>query len=335
MEDKVFILFACNIPVRGALRSTICDLQRGEYYLISNDLYDMLTLHKGKTVKEIKSLYKNHTSAEIEAGFTYLLENELGFWVDEDPGNFPDIDLHFERPERITNAIVDIDESSQHDFERIFAQLDDLACKALELRFYTTLSPAQLDQVLEPTLYGRLRSIQIVIKFDEGLVVEELERLCAKHKRISDILIHSAPQNKTIETPTWNIIFFQQKLESSAACGQVHPGYFSINLGTFSEAQSFNTCLNKKVGIDVHGNIKNCPSSQKSYGHIKTTKVLDAISQPGFQDLWKIHKDQIKVCKDCEFRYICTDCRVYLTDSDDILSKPGKCRYNPYTGEWE
>lgn len=44
--------------------------------------------------------------------------------------------------------------------------------------------------------------------------------------------------------------------------------------------------------------------------------------------------DQIHICKDCEFRHICTDCRAYIEDPDDIYSKPLKCGYNPYTGEW-
>ena len=43
---------------------------------------------------------------------------------------------------------------------------------------------------------------------------------------------------------------------------------------------------------------------------------------------------KIHVCKDCEFRYICTDCRAYIEDPNDILSKPLKCGYNPYTAEW-
>ncbi len=56
--------------------------------------------------------------------------------------------------------------------------------------------------------------------------------------------------------------------------------------------------------------------------------------QPGFKKYWDINKDKIYVCKDCEFRYICTDCRAYVEDPEDILSKPLKCGYNPYTGEW-
>ena len=39
--------------------------------------------------------------------------------------------------------------------------------------------------------------------------------------------------------------------------------------------------------------------------------------------------------KDCEFRYICTDCRVFIQEDANILSKPLKCNYNPYTALWE
>jgi hypothetical protein len=52
---------------------------------------------------------------------------------------------------------------------------------------------------------------------------------------------------------------------------------------------------------------------------------------------WKsigYYKDQIDVCKDCEFRHIRTDCRIRR--NDNIYSKPTlKCGYSPYTNEWE
>jgi len=39
-------------------------------------------------------------------------------------------------------------------------------------------------------------------------------------------------------------------------------------------------------------------------------------------------------CKSSEFRDICLDCRVYRAD-DNILSKPKKCKYDPYSNNWE
>jgi SPASM domain peptide maturase of grasp-with-spasm system len=85
----------------------------------------------------------------------------------------------------------------------------------------------------------------------------------------------------------------------------------------------------------VNGEIKNCPSLSRSFGNIKDTTIAEAIAKPGFKDLWSIRKDDIDVCKDCEFRYMCTDCRAFIKDPDNIYSQPAKCTYNPYIAKWQ
>lgn len=100
------------------------------------------------------------------------------------------------------------------------------------------------------------------------------------------------------------------------------------------EAKLFNSCLNKKVGIDVDGMIKNCPSQNSSFGKIGNEKLLEVCLRNDFQQIWGVKKDSITECMDCEFRYICSDCRVYIKDSSDGLSKPEKCNYDPYKGVW-
>ena len=95
-----------------------------------------------------------------------------------------------------------------------------------------------------------------------------------------------------------------------------------------------NSCLNRKVSIDAAGEIKNCPSFGGSFGNAREVSLHGAVARRDFRELWSVHKDQIEVCKDCEFRYVCTDCRAYLSDETNRLSKPAKCRYDPYTAEW-
>lgn len=67
-----------------------------------------------------------------------------------------------------------------------------------------------------------------------------------------------------------------------------------------------------------------------SFGHISTTKLKDALANEAFRKVWKISKDQIEVCSDCELRYVCQDCRAYIEDTKNIFSKPIKCNYDPY-----
>ena len=114
----------------------------------------------------------------------------------------------------------------------------------------------------------------------------------------------------------------------------MHPGYFFTNLSLFSEAQSFNSCLNRKISVDEYGEIRNCPSMPRSYGHVSDTSLHSALAHSGFREVWEVNKDQVEVCRDCEFRYICTDCRAYITEPANRFSKPSKCTYDPYTARW-
>jgi SPASM domain peptide maturase of grasp-with-spasm system len=135
--------------------------------------------------------------------------------------------------------------------------------------------------------------------------------------------------------PNIKFVYLKQELTDSKSCGNIHHNYFNITYESFSESQHHNTCLNRKISIDVHGNIKNCPSMPQSFGNIKDTTLEQALEHPDFKKYWNITKDQIEVCKDCEFRHICTDCRAYTEDPENMLSKPLKCGYNPYTNVWE
>jgi len=72
-----------------------------------------------------------------------------------------------------------------------------------------------------------------------------------------------------------------------------------------------------------------------SFGNIKNTTLQKVLKHPDLKKYWNIKKDDVAVCKDCEFRHICTDCRAYTENPDDIYSKPLKCGYNPYTNVWK
>jgi len=72
------------------------------------------------------------------------------------------------------------------------------------------------------------------------------------------------------------------------------------------------------------------------YGNIFEDDLLKIVSEKEFQKMWGITKDKIDVCKVCEFRDICTDCRAFTESAEDqLLSKPLKCGYDPYKGLWE
>ncbi len=73
----------------------------------------------------------------------------------------------------------------------------------------------------------------------------------------------------------------------------------------------------------------------QSFGNIRDTTLEKALNHKDFKNYWNITKDQIDTCKDCEFRYVCTDCRAFIENPDDKFSKPLKCGYSPYTNKWQ
>lgn len=333
-DDKVFQLFANCIPVRGATKSIVCDLQRMDYYEIPNDFYALLTEHAGKPLADVKAAFDAADHEAIEAAFDMLAENELGVWLDRDAGNFSPLDLSYERPETINNAVIDVGPGSSHDFAALFGQLDELGCNHVELRLFTPATLVALDEMLAPSAHTRLRAIQLVIEY-AGWSDTELAALCDKHPRISHVFVYGAPAPCVVKPDNKRVITYVCQANVTADdCGRIHPGYFVTNTAMFAEAQQFNTCLNQKLGIDADGNIKNCPSLARSYGDARTVPLATVVRKDDFRRLWRIKRDDVEVCRDCEYRYICTDCRAHLSDPDNPLSKPAGCAYDPYTGQW-
>lgn len=335
MANQDYIqLFASCIPVKGASRSVICDLQRRTFEYIPLGLYEILTECKELKVFEIKEKYKDVNTEIIDEYLDWIIRKELGFYTDE-PERFPPIDNVFETPEFINNAIIDIDENSQHNYESIYASLDRLACKFLELRSYYSLNYSQILEIVKASKNLRFRDISLYTKYNEELTKADIATLILESPALSRIVFHSAPEDKKFSPHPMRYVFFTTEIvDSEKCCGIIDISKFSINLDTYLESLQFNTCLNKKVSIDRFGNIKNCPSMTTSYGSVKSKKIEDVINNIEFQKPWFVKKDQIEVCKVCEFRYVCTDCRAYL-DSDTSLGKPVKCNYNPFNGTWE
>ena len=336
MSSPVFRLFAGCVPVRGARRSTLCDLQRREIHLIPNGLHEIVTTHRDRTREELHALFGPGAAEVVDEYFAWLEEQELGFWC-HDPESFPDLDLSWDAHERITNAIVDVDAASAHPFARIFEELDELGCRALQLRFFCDAPPERVHQALAPTAATRLRSVELIVKHGPGWSDDAIEALCRAHPRLMSVFVHSAPERRVhrVLSGTVPVVFRTHAVTSEAHCGEVHPAYFRATVPGFTEALAYNSCLNRKLAVDRRGEIRNCPALPRSFGNVADTSLHAAVLHRDFRELWEVNKDQVETCRDCEFRYVCTDCRAFVRDPGDRYSKPSKCTYDPYAATWE
>lgn len=327
-------LYACCIPVKGAQRSTICDLQRNDFDIIPNSLFDLLDRFDGADIREIKRHFHPGDHEVIDDYIGFLLEKEYIFLTDT-PDRFPKLPDGWESPHAVTNAIIDFDADSSHNLADIVAQLTFLRCQALEMRFFSEITYGEIMRVLHDTQHSSLRSVSLVVKYTEALAIEVLRDAWQEKTPLISILLHSYPAHLAPPAEEVPLFATTTAITDETHCGVIDEYNFNVNIPLFTESKRFNNCLNRKISIDRRGNIKNCPSYPQTFGHVSDTSLVEVVNRKSFRKVWEVKKDDIEVCRDCEFRYICVDCRAYRKNPDDLYSKPAKCRYNPYTAEYE
>ena len=325
--------------VKGYSRSLVCDLTRNTYAFIPNVLYDILSEHHDKTISAIKSEYEAEYSKFIDEYFSFLENHEYIIYCDKDEQDlFPKLILNFETPSIIDNSIIDIDSESNHDFSKIFTELKKVYCRNVQLRIFDKISLSELKSILDATVDKDLEHFHIIIQFSNSISYNDLIILMDKYG-VYKFDIHNTPidliANLNHQIPVnRRVAYTKQFISSEDHCGVVSERYFAIDIRMFAESQSFNTCLNKKISVDKRGFVKNCPSMIQNYGSHHNVNITDVVAQDEFKSIWNINKEQIDVCKDCEFRHICVDCRAYLKNTTDKYSKPKKCNYDPYNNTW-
>jgi SPASM domain peptide maturase of grasp-with-spasm system len=337
---KYFKIFACCKIVRGAFRSVIIDLQRGVFETIPNDLFNIIFEKRGISEEEIKGYYDKESLPVIDEYYGFLIDREYGFWCDslDEFNRFPDISDEWDIPFPLSNVIVDIGNDPEIDYQKIISQIIDLRIPHLQIRSVIDVDFNLVESMVIACEKSNVNTIQLLIPCPkEELPMLQLKKFVRKNLRINSITFHSAPYSKVVKVidKLSYIIFTKRRFTSVFECGIVSKNNFLPNLNHYTESKNYNTCLNRKISIDDSGEIRNCPSLKKSFGNIKCKSLWEAFNEDGYKTMWNIKKDDIDVCKDCEFRHMCTDCRAIIRDPLNIYSQPAKCSYNPYIAKWK
>jgi len=332
--NSVLVLHSNCILVTGTIRAIICDLQKHRYYSFDSKLSELFLDDRVINNPNETIISKNNYD-----NFLLFLENEgLAFWCDSNNvKKFPKLSLEWDFPAYITNCILDGNSNLWYFSDKLIQQLEDLQCSYIELRFFDIVDTKYLHEMLTSIQESHIQSIDILVKANINVnYILDFVDIAYAYSKIRCITIHSGAYNRLINKhKTCKIIELTQNINDENHCGIIHERFFTINMQTFTEAQEHNSCLNRKISIDKNGYIKNCPSMNKKFGSILDTNLKDVIQIEDFTKYWHISKNDITICKSCEFRYICTDCRAYLENPEDIYSKPLKCGYDPSTNKWE
>ena len=336
-SSKYILLFECCQLTKGQSRTLLIDFQRKKIEFLDNELYDIFTSNTNRIIREILDGYDRDTQKIIIEYFIYLIESEYAFLCEkEELAFFPKINLDWHNPSHITNCIIDFDAAPKdlNPYFDFLSELDSLGCENLQIRCYKKIPLDVLENILVFINKTIIHRIELILKYD-AVFKNDYKHLISKFPRVNELILHSADIDSRVPLLTSQLLYFTtQKIDGSNCCGKISPQYFNLNFEHYLESNNYNTCLNRKIAIDVNGDIKNCPSLKNSYGSIYKNTLQNVIADPFFLKGWGIKKDLIKTCNVCEFRHVCTDCRAYLND-DLSLEKPLKCNYNPFTMIWE
>lgn len=95
----------------------------------------------------------------------------------------------------------------------------------------------------------------------------------------------------------------------------------------------FHQCFSKKIYISSNLDVFPCVMERRvRYGNLRN----DSLKQVLYRNTHyaTLTKDKITVCKSCEFRYACFDCRPDSL-SMNFFEKPWYCTYDPINGKFE
>ncbi|WP_126652697.1 grasp-with-spasm system SPASM domain peptide maturase [Chryseobacterium aureum] len=344
MKHEYFRVYTNCIVTKGYTKSVISDIQRNNSEFIPNSLADIIDrLNQKESLASIYNDYGEESQSVLDEYFDFLIQKEYGFYCNsEEFDMFINLDLRYQNPDLISNIIIEIKRNELPALKGVVSQAEKLGCKFVALVCYESLDADDFEMIrlmFDDTI---ISSVEIIAQYSESISAKAISELSTKFERLTSLFLFNAPPNMTMGSRKkyCNVVFSQKKYTNFSFCGGISSDHFQTNLPKVLESMNHNSCLNRKIAVDLKGNIKNCPAMPESFGNIKNMTLSEAIKHQKFDQYRDITKDDVTVCKDCEFRYICTDCRAYTerTDYDKNLldvSKPLKCGYDPYTGKWE
>jgi radical SAM protein with 4Fe4S-binding SPASM domain len=116
---------------------------------------------------------------------------------------------------------------------------------------------------------------------------------------------------------------------------QANPSFF-VNEEVYKRNRNWNSCWFGKAAVTSQGNVLPCVFARNQVaGNIKKQSLSDIIKGEIMLSYWKLTKDKVEVCNDCEYRYVCQDCRPWAYGfTGKLTAKSPRCTYNPYTSVW-
>jgi len=98
----------------------------------------------------------------------------------------------------------------------------------------------------------------------------------------------------------------------------------------------WNSCWTGKIAVKSDGSVSPCVFVREAVDTVKEKRLKDVVLDDRLKKYWGVALEEVEVCKDCEFRYGCFDCRANIMNyTGHLYARNPLCNYDPYTGIWE
>jgi SPASM domain peptide maturase of grasp-with-spasm system len=333
MINKEFKLFSNCLPVKGINRGVLVDVQRQNYHILPNEIIDFINEYSGKKVYNLFQDFKNHKSI-LKKYMRYFLTNELVI-LTENSAAFPAISSDFDRPFVIDTVTLDLNLSIASLCSFFSTKTDSLGICCLRL-VSEDLCLQKLYEIFQFLENSKIKTIVLFVKYRQGFE-QELAEIKSKFTRIAEIVFYDVDKETTFKKATQVKFIFENKSLIQVLSMQIHNhNDFLLTIETFNEALKYSSVYNRTIYIDRFGNIKRHIEDQSVFGNIDIDDLNDVVKNQKIKLFWEISKDKIKVCKDCEFRYICPDGSIPFKEkeTDLLYTTQTQCNYDPYENLW-
>lgn len=327
-KNKYLIFFEDCRVVKGYQRSIIYDLTRpSNSNVIPNSLLSVIENLKSHTIDKVLKAHDKEDKEIILEYIDFLVKNEFAiigdFYMKK---HLIEFSLEESKPEIIENTIVCINDSNFANALFFLQKIQEYLCSRVELRI-EHLSLTNFEKLVTSFEDSIFITVLMHSKYVNNQYNEKIEKSINKEPRIIQHIIY----NSLTSVINGKSIYTKTNVDFNNDCGIIDIKNFSINRDFFISSNCGNSCLNKKLSLNLSGQICSCPSI-KNGQNIDTMDIF--IKSKEYSSLATLKKDEIEICSDCEYRYMCLDCRAFTDSSLRKNARPFKCNYNPYIGKW-
>jgi len=336
MYYKIFT--GCEF-IDGHNQSLVYDIQREKIIPIPKRLSKLFKINDGQSIEQLYKDLEISVHNDLREYIEEFTKEEILFLSKKpiDKKLFPPISYKHEEPNYLSNIIVSFFNKDNISFiiDKLLDVINETKSKYIQLRFEKGFTRKKMDAVFKSFDNSIVRHLSILVDRTDSLK-NNLDNLIKTYPRIMNCIIYNYNEEiDFINSEEFNHIeFVKLKYNDFPYFKSLNDLRFlsmNPNIIKFAEAQKHNLYYHKKAYIESNGNVYNAPSTKEVHGNIFNQSILNIINNHNFQKYWKINKEMIDVCKDCEFRYSCIDNRepkknkktnnYFFTD---------ECKYNPY-----